>query len=105
MKKTAPTQAASAGQQTVEAGAGAHVPGGTGVEPRSKGRAAAASPGVGFPRFFTEAGVDPFDEVEWELRAALIGNERGELVFEQRDVEIPRFWSQQATNIRVSTYF
>jgi ribonucleoside-diphosphate reductase alpha chain len=58
-----------------------------------------------FPRFFTEAGVDPFGEVEWELRAALIGNERGELVFEQRDVEIPKFWSQQATNIVVSKYF
>ena len=61
--------------------------------------------GLTFPRFFTEAGVDPFDEVEWELRAAVIGNERGELVFEQRDVEIPKFWSQQATNIVVSKYF
>jgi ribonucleoside-diphosphate reductase alpha chain len=49
--------------------------------------------------------VDPFDEVEWELRSALIANERGELVFEQRDVEFPKFWSQQATNIVVSKYF
>src|SRR6185436_7901324 len=56
-------------------------------------------------RFFSEAGRDPFDEVEWELRAALIGNEKGELVFEQRDVEIPKAWSQQATNIVVSKYF
>src|SRR5438093_789023 len=38
-------------------------------------------------------------------RAAVIGNERGEVVFEQRDVEIPKFWSQQATNIVVSKYF
>src|SRR4030095_9148922 len=63
------------------------------------------APGLTFARFFTEAGVDPFDEVEWELRAALIGNERGELVFEQRDVEMPKAWSQQATNIVVSKYF
>ena len=50
-------------------------------------------------------GVDPFDEVTWEQRSAVIGNERGEVVFEQRDVEIPSFWSQQATNIVVSKYF
>ena len=71
-------------------------------KPRAKKAAAA---GLAFPRFFTEAGVDPFDEVEWELRAAVIGNERGEVVFEQRDVEIPKSWSQQATNIVVSKYF
>ena len=106
MKDIAAYQAASAGQQAVETTAGTHVPTGTGVDqPRSKAKAAPAAPGLTFPRFFTEAGVDPFDEVEWELRAALIGNERGELVFEQRDVEIPKFWSQQATNIVVSKYF
>ncbi len=49
--------------------------------------------------------MDPFDEVEWEIRAAVIGNEKGKVVFEQRDVEIPRAWSQQATNIVVSKYF
>ncbi|HXE81079.1 MAG TPA: vitamin B12-dependent ribonucleotide reductase [Vicinamibacterales bacterium] len=62
-------------------------------------------PGLEFPRYFSRAGVDPFDEIEWELRSAVIGNERGQIVFEQRDVEIPRFWSQQATNIVVSKYF
>ncbi len=61
--------------------------------------------GLEYERFFAKEGVDPFDEVEWELRAAVIANERGELVFEQRDVEFPRFWSQQATNIVVSKYF
>ncbi|HEY7446357.1 MAG TPA: vitamin B12-dependent ribonucleotide reductase [Vicinamibacterales bacterium] len=64
-----------------------------------------ATTGLEFPRSFTREGVDPFDEVDWELRAAVIGNERGEVVFEQRDVEIPAFWSQQATNIVVSKYF
>jgi ribonucleoside-diphosphate reductase alpha chain len=62
-------------------------------------------PGLTFERFFSRDGSDPFDEVEWELRTAVIANERGEVVFEQRDVEIPRFWSQQATNIVVSKYF
>ena len=64
-----------------------------------------AAPGLEFSRFFTREGVDPFDEVEWESRTALIGNEKGETVFEQRDVEIPKAWSQQATNIVVSKYF
>ena len=61
--------------------------------------------GLEFERYFTKDGVDPFDEVDWELRSAVIANDRGELVFEQRDVEFPRFWSQQATNIVVSKYF
>jgi ribonucleoside-diphosphate reductase alpha chain len=61
--------------------------------------------GVEFQRYFTLPGVDPFDEMEWEIRSAVIGNEKGRVVFEQRDVEIPRFWSQQATNIVVSKYF
>src|SRR6187399_402615 len=61
--------------------------------------------GLEFERGFSKEGVDPFDEIEWELRSALIANERGELVFEQRDVEFPKAWSQQATNIVVSKYF
>src|SRR3984893_15308345 len=61
--------------------------------------------GVRFARFFSTAGVDPFDTVEWELRDALITNEKGETVFEQRGVEIPRGWSQTATNVVVSKYF
>jgi ribonucleoside-diphosphate reductase alpha chain len=63
------------------------------------------SPGLEFARFFSRDGIDPFDEVEWETRSAVIGNEKGQVVFEQRDVEMPRFWSQQATNIVVSKYF
>ncbi|MEN3339911.1 MAG: ribonucleoside-diphosphate reductase alpha chain [Acidobacteriota bacterium] len=62
-------------------------------------------PGLEYDRFFTREGIDPFDEVEWDIRSAVIGNEKGNVVFEQRDVEIPRFWSQQATNIVVSKYF
>jgi ribonucleoside-diphosphate reductase alpha chain len=61
--------------------------------------------GLRFERYFTTPGVDPFDTVEWELRNALISNEKGEKVFEQKDVEMPKFWSQTATNVVVSKYF
>jgi len=104
MEDRAAMKAAGAGQQTVESGGASHVP--VSVEsdkPRAK--KSNAAPGLTFPRFFTEAGVDPFDEIEWELRSAVIGSEKGEVVFEQRDVEIPKSWSQQATNIVVSKYF
>ena len=65
----------------------------------------AKGPGLEFPRAFSRVGVDPFDEIEWETRSAVIANERGEVVFEQHGVEVPAFWSQQATNIVVSKYF
>ena len=68
-------------------------------------RVAPEVPGLEFPRVFSRADVDPFDDIEWELRSAVIANEKGEKVFEQQDVEIPKFWSQQATNIVVSKYF
>jgi len=61
--------------------------------------------GLRFRRFFTEAGEDPFDSVEWELRKAVITGEKGEVVFEQNNVEIPRNWSQLATSVVVSKYF
>src|SRR5215469_3474979 len=64
--------------------------------------------GVTFPRYFTaklEAGKTPYDEVAWELRNATIGDGRGAVIFEQRDVEAPADWSQTATNIVVSKYF
>ena len=73
--------------------------------PESTRRSKSAASGLEFERFFTREGVDPFDEIEWETRSAVIGNERGENVFEQHDVEIPKNWSQQATNIVVSKYF
>src|SRR5215467_2541977 len=103
MKDRAAIQAAGAGQQSVESSGGSQVsiPVAGDVEKRAKKTA----PGLTFPRFFTEAGVDPFDEIEWELRSAVIGGQGGEVVFEQRDVEIPKSWSQQATNIVVSKYF
>ncbi len=61
--------------------------------------------GIRFERRFTREGEDPFELVDWEVRDALIMNERGETVFEQRGVEVPKFWSQTATNVVVSKYF
>ena len=55
-------------------------------------------------RYFTIPGRDPFDEIEWELRDALIPGKDGP-AFEQRNVEFPRFWSQTATNIVAQKYF
>jgi ribonucleoside-diphosphate reductase alpha chain len=60
--------------------------------------------GLSVRRFFTVPGAHPFGLVEWELRDARIGH--GEKVsFEQRDVEFPRSWSQNATNIVAQKYF
>ena len=56
-------------------------------------------------RYFTKAGVHPYDEVSWEKRNAVIADETGQAVFEQNDVEMPEFWSQTATNVVVSKYF
>jgi ribonucleoside-diphosphate reductase alpha chain len=61
--------------------------------------------GIKFKRFFTKEGVHPFDEIQWERRDAVITNEKGEVVFEQKGVEVPAFWSMLATNIVVSKYF
>src|SRR5437660_5854847 len=56
--------------------------------------------GLSFKRFFTKEGVHPFDQVEWETRDAVIPNyKEGGNAFEQRDVEFPRSWSQNATNL------
>src|ERR1035437_1388460 len=62
-------------------------------------------PGLRFPRRWTRTGVHPYDEIAWETRTASIGNEKGVNVFEQKDVEVPAFWSQLATNVVVSKYF
>ena len=64
--------------------------------------------GLAFPRYFTkdlEPGQTPYDVLEWEKRTASIANEKGDVIFEQREVEMPRDWSQTATNIVASKYF
>jgi ribonucleoside-diphosphate reductase alpha chain len=105
MKEGTGYQAASAGHQTAESGGTAAGSSYADVDKPRARKLSTSAPGLTFPRFFTEPGMDPFDEIEWELRTAVISSERGEVVFEQREVEIPRSWSQQATNIVVSKYF
>jgi ribonucleoside-diphosphate reductase alpha chain len=61
--------------------------------------------GIKVKRYFTRPGVQPFAEIEWEKRSAVISGEKGEVVFEQHDVEMPKSWSQLATNVVVSKYF
>jgi len=62
--------------------------------------------GLTFKRFFTKEGVHPFEEIEWETRDAVIPNfKEGGNAFEQRDVEFPAGWSQNATNIVAQKYF
>jgi len=61
--------------------------------------------GLRIKRLFTRPGFHPFDEIEWELRTASIQNEKGQVIFEQRNLEVPRDWSQTATNIVASKYF
>src|ERR1700683_5215136 len=75
------------------------------VQTRVSAKVEVEGGGIHVERRFTHEGVHPFDEVTWETRTAAIGNEKGETVFEQKDCEIPTFWSQMATNVVVSKYF
>ncbi len=61
--------------------------------------------GLTLQRRFTKEGVHPFNEINWEKRTASISNEKGEVIFQQDDVEVPDFWSMTATNVVVSKYF
>src|SRR6201987_945348 len=75
------------------------------ARPARPGRKETRTGGIAVERFFTRPGIDVFDTCDWELRTAVITNEKGEVVFEQTDVEMPKFWSQMATNVVVSKYF
>ncbi len=61
--------------------------------------------GLHYVRRYTKQGIHPYDEIEWELRDAVITNEKGEVNFEQRNVEVPKSWSQLATNVVAQKYF
>ncbi len=62
------------------------------------------APGLTFRRFFTKPGVSPYSEIEWELRNAQITDSHGGMIFEQKNVEVPKDWSMTATNIVASKY-
>src|SRR3979490_799567 len=65
----------------------------------------AARKGLRFGRYFTPEGSHAFDLVEWERRTAAIIGEKGQVIFEQKDVEVPRSWSQLAINVVAQKYF
>src|SRR5438309_7055129 len=69
-----------------------------GTDKRSK------TSGLTFRRCFTNAGVSPYGEVEWEKRLAQITDSKGRIIFEQKDVEVPKDWSMTAANIVDSKY-
>jgi ribonucleoside-diphosphate reductase alpha chain len=78
---------------------------GKAVEAAKAAKSAGARGGLVFDRYFTDGKLSPFDKVGWEKRTALIGNEKGVTIFKQDDVEVPKSWSQTATNIVTSKYF
>src|SRR5262249_55668208 len=69
------------------------------------GTQAATRKGLEFRRFFSREGISPFETAEWEYRTAAITGEGGEVIFEQKNVEVPKSWSMTATNIVASKYF
>ena len=77
----------------------------TEVKSWAPGAETSSKRGIAVKRLFTKAGGHPFDEIEWEMRTASIQNEKGKVIFEQRNVEVPKDWSQTATNIVASKYF
>jgi ribonucleoside-diphosphate reductase alpha chain len=60
--------------------------------------------GLVFERHFTQPGVSPYDKLKWERRTAAITDSKGNVIFEQKDVEVPEDWSMTATNIVASKY-
>jgi ribonucleoside-diphosphate reductase alpha chain len=68
------------------------------------GRQAKKAAGLKFSRHFTLAGVSPYDQVEWESRTASITDAKGNVIFEQKNVESPKDWSMTAVNIVASKY-
>jgi ribonucleoside-diphosphate reductase alpha chain len=62
------------------------------------------APGLAFTRHFTQPGVSPYDRLTWERRTASIIDSKGNVIFEQKDVEVPKDWSMTATNIVASKY-
>ncbi|HWC18872.1 MAG TPA: vitamin B12-dependent ribonucleotide reductase [Terriglobales bacterium] len=62
------------------------------------------APGLQFRRYFTKQGTAPYDQFQWELRTAAITDAQGKIIFEQKNVEVPKDWSMTATNIVASKY-
>ncbi len=67
--------------------------------------AKATKSGLKFNRVFTREGISPFDQFDYEIRSSIIRNPEGDVVFEMNNVEVPKGWSQVATDILAQKYF
>src|SRR5436309_686144 len=85
-------------------GVPAEKPAASAIPASTTASATRTAPGLTFRRFFTKLGVSPYDEIEWEKRTAQITDSKGGVIFEQKDVEVPKDWSMTATNIVASKY-
>ncbi len=94
----------SATEKQTSAATGGQGESGTAASPGSA-QPHRALRGLTFGRVYSDASVAPFDAIEWELRTAAITSDKGEVIFEQKNVEVPKSWSQTATNIVVQKYF
>ena len=77
----------------------------TGARKNGNHKNGTAKPGLRFGRYFTPGDSHAYDLIEWERRTAAITGEKGQLIFEQKDVEVPRSWSQLAINVVAQKYF
>ncbi len=79
-----------------------------GIPPKGgddSGRAKKAPGGLSFPRQHTRPGIDPLEEINYQPRSSKIFNSDGSVVFETKNAEVPRDWSQLACDIAISKYF
>ncbi|MGC3957720.1 MAG: hypothetical protein QM813_07150 [Verrucomicrobiota bacterium] len=71
----------------------------------TKPEKAATSKALSIKRVFSDAKVNPFDQIEWDKRTAEITDDGGKVIFKQENVEVPKSWSVLATKVVVSKYF
>ena len=71
----------------------------------NKTRRGSAGEGLSVAAVFSTPGISPYDQVEWERRDASITDGKGQAIFEQKGVEVPKTWSMLATNVVSSKYF
>jgi ribonucleoside-diphosphate reductase alpha chain len=90
--------------EKISAASPASAPSPDGVRTASAPQEKRQAPGLTFHRHFTKPGVSPYDKLSWERRTASIVDSKGNVIFEQKDVEVPKDWSMTATNIVASKY-
>src|SRR5947207_3884604 len=85
-------------------GVPAEKPAASAIPASTTASATRTAAGLTFRRLFTKPGVSPYDEIQWEKRIAQITDSKGGVIFEQKDVEVPKDWPMTATNIVASKY-